>query len=293
MMKRLILVACWILISAIVASAQTTFYFPHLANGVLGGAIWKTTIFLTNPAGTGGATASGTITFNQDNSNLGGAGTPFAVTFTDESSNITTGTITFSIPAGGSKKYVSAGTGPYSPGFATVSTTAGTVNGTSIFSEFTAGGQLIGEAGVPQAAALPKQEIFVDTIGGYNIGVGYANPQGAAANVTFSLINSGGTTVLSTTRLFGPGNHAAGFTSGTSGFFPGVAPLAGTMQIVSDQPLATIALRFDPNFALFTTLPPVSISSVLNPAIKWLEDRPWLARLTSVARLLDAFQVRI
>src|SRR5262249_44647870 len=148
-------------------------YFPHLANGVLGSTIWKTTIFLTNPAAAGGATASGTITFNRDNANLGGAGSAFAVTFVDEVGTPTTGTITFSIPAGGSKKYVSAGTGPYSPGFAAVSATAGTVNGTSIFSEFTLSGQLIGEAGVPQAAALTKQAIFVDTIGGYNIGVGY------------------------------------------------------------------------------------------------------------------------
>ena len=288
MMKKLILVACWIFTFAIVASAQTTFYFPHLANGVLGSTIWKTTIFLTNPGASG--TASGTITFNQDGPNAGAAGSPFAIQFVDEIGTPTTGTINFSIPAGNSKKYVSTGAGPYSPGFATVSTAAGTVNGTSIFSEFTTGGQLIGEAGVPQAAALLKQAIFVDTIGGYNIGVGYANSGVKAASVTFSLISSGGATVASTTQQFGPGNHAAGF---TSGLFTGIGPLAGTMQIVSDQPLATIALRFDPNFALFTTLPPVSISSLINPAMRWMEERPWLAPLTSVARLLDAFQMRI
>jgi hypothetical protein len=291
MMKRLIVVACWVLTFAIVASAQTTFYFPHLANGVLNGStVWKTTIFLTNPAAAGGATASGTISFNQDNSNLAGAGSPFAITFVDESGTITTGTITFSIPAGGSKKYVSAGTGSYSPGFATVSTTAGTVNGTSLFSEFTTEGQLIGEAGVPQAAAFTRQAIFVDTIGGYNIGVGYANPGAAAANVTFSLISTGGALVASTSQLFGPGNHAAGFTS--QFFTPSPPQMAGTMQVVSDAPLATIALRFDPNFALFTTLPPVSISSLINPAFRWMEERRWLAPLTSVARLLGAFQMR-
>src|SRR5262249_13620730 len=141
MMKRLILVACWILTFGIVASAQTTFYFPHLANGVLKeSVIWKTTIFLTNPAAAGGATASGTISFNQDNPNLGGEGSPFAIEFADENGTVTIGTITFSIPPGGSKKYVSRGTGAYSPGFAMVSTTAGTVNGTSIFSEFTIAG---------------------------------------------------------------------------------------------------------------------------------------------------------
>jgi hypothetical protein len=292
-MKRLILTACWILTFAIVASAQTTFYFPHIANGVLGGTFWKTTIFLTNPVAAG-PTASGTITFNQDSSKLGGAGTPFLVGFVDESGVQTTGTITFSIAPGQSKKYVSLGTGSYSPGFATVSTTAGTLNGTSIFSEFTSAGQLIGEAGVPQAAALTKQAIFVDTVGGYNIGVAYANPGVAAAHLTLSLINFDGTTVASTTQLFGSGNHAAAFTSGPGGLFtPSPPQMTGTMQIASDVPLATIALRFDPNFALFTTLPPVSLSSLVNPAIRWMEGHRWLEPLTSVARLLDSFQMRI
>jgi hypothetical protein len=169
--------------------------------------------------------------------------------------------------------------------------TAGTLSGTSIFSEFTSAGQLIGEAGVPQAAALQKQAIFVDTIGGYNIGVAYANPPGAAAHLTFTLINFDGTTVASTTQLFGSGNHAAGFTSQL--FTPTPPQMTGTMQIVSDQPIATIALRFDPNFQLFTTLPPVSLSSLVNPAIRWMEGHAWLEPLTSVARLLNSFQMRI
>ena len=64
-MKRVLFVSLWILTAAMVCSAQTTFYFPHIANGVLGGTIWKTTVLLTNPAASGAA--SGTITFNQDN----------------------------------------------------------------------------------------------------------------------------------------------------------------------------------------------------------------------------------
>src|SRR5215471_19699049 len=187
-MKRAFFVVLWILTASMICSAQATIYFPHLANGVLGSTIWKTTILLTN---TGGAGASGTITFNADNPNVGQAGTPFNVSFTDEVGTPTTGTITFAIAPGQTKKYVSAGAGAYSPGFATASTSAGAVTGTAIFSEFDTGsGRLIAEAGVPAAAALAKQAIFVDTINGYNIAVAYANPGPAAANVSFNLLNS-------------------------------------------------------------------------------------------------------
>ena len=287
-MKRVLFVSLWILTAAMVCSAQATFYFPHIANGVLGGTIWKTTVLLTNPAASG--VASGTITFNQDNPNAGLAGSPFNVSFTDEVGTPTTGTITFSIAAGQTKKYVSTGTGGYSPGFATVSTSAGTVSGTAIFSEFDLGGRLIAEAGVPQAAALPRQAIFVDTIGGYNIAVAYANPGTSAANVTFNLLDSSAAMVASTSQLLGPGNHVATF---TSGIFPSIGPLAGTMQVVSNVPIPTIALRFDPVFTIFTTLPPVTIASLVNPAIEWLQARPWLAPLSSVARLLGAFDRRL
>src|SRR4029078_4923726 len=116
---------------------QTTFYYPHVANGVLGANIWKTTIFLTNPAATG--TASGTITLTRDNSTAGGAGAVFTtIAFTDETGAPagSGGGIPFSIPAGATKKFASTGAGAYGGGFATVATTTGTVNGTAIFSEF-------------------------------------------------------------------------------------------------------------------------------------------------------------
>src|SRR5579883_1381393 len=276
-MKRMLLASCWILAFSLISSAQTTFYFPHIANGTLGNpvTVWKTTMFLANPSS---APASGTITFKADNASAAAAGLDFPVTFTDESGLVTTGSIAFTIGSGQSKKYVSSGTGAYSPGFAIVSTTAGTVTGTAVFSEFDqATGALIAEAGVPQASALTKQAVFVDTVGGYNIGVAYANPGPAAASITFSLLSAGGATVASTTQQLGPGNHAAGFTSGL--FTSVTTQLSGTMQVQSTSPLATIALRFDPNFKLFTTLPPVSIASLISPAINWLEERPWLAPL--------------
>jgi hypothetical protein len=288
-MKRIFLVVLWIFAATMVCSAQATIYFPHIANGVLGSTIWKTTILLTNPAAAGAA--SGTITFNQDNPNAGLAGSPFNISFTDEVGTPTVGTITFSISPGQTKKYVSAGTGAYSPGFATATTSAGSVTGTAIFSEFDIGtGRLIAEAGVPAAAALTKQAVFVDTIGGYNIAVAYANPGPAAATVTFNLLNSTAVSVATTNQQLGPGNHVAAF---TSGIFPSVGPLAGTMQITSSVPVPTIALRFDPVFTIFTTLPQLTIASIVSPAMEWFHERPWLAPLSSVARLLGALDRRL
>jgi hypothetical protein len=290
-MKRVLWILVWILTATVICSAQTTFYYPHIANGVLGGStVWKTTIFLTNPASAG--TASGTITFTRDNSNAAAAGSIFStITFVDENGASAGGggTITFDIPAGATRKYTSDGAGVYAGGFATVTSSA-PINGTAIFSQFDTSGRLVAEAGVPAGNAVPRQAIFVDTVGAYNIGVAYANPGSAAASVTLSLLNSTAATVATTTQTLGPGNHRAAF---TSEMFPGTPQLVGTMQISSPSGLSAIALRFDPGFTVFTTLPPVTLTAFLNPAVEWLQQRPWLEPLTSIARLLGGFQLRI
>jgi hypothetical protein len=289
-MKRILLIGFWIFTATLVCSAQTTFYYPHVADGILGGTIWKTTIFLTNPSSSVGA--SGAVTFNKDGANDGSAGSPFPVSFTDSNGQPASSgnSITFSIPPGATQKYVSAGATAYSGGFAVVSTTAGVVSGTAIFSEFDLGGRLIGEAGVPGVSAVPRQAIFVDTQGGYNIGVAYANPGASSAVITLSLLSSSAATVMSTAATLGPGNHKAAF---VTELFPGAPQLAGTMQLTSSVPLSAIALRFDPTFSVFTTLPPVTLASLINPALEWLQQRVWLTPLSSVARLLGGFQLRI
>jgi hypothetical protein len=154
------------------------------------------------------------------------------------------------------------------------------VAGTAIFSEFDSAGNLLAEAGVPSAIASTRQAIFVDTINSYNIGIAYANPGSGTASIKLDLLNSSAQSVLSTTlsQVLGPGNHTQGF---TFQMFP-TAPstMAGTMQISSDTPLAAIALRFDPTLSKFTTLPPVNLASLINPALEWLQQREWLTPLT-------------
>jgi hypothetical protein len=292
-MKRPVLIALWILCTAMVCSAQSTFYFPQIANGILGATTWKTTIFLTNPAATG--TASGTITLSKANPlTLNLAGSAFNdISFVDQDgTTVPPGSvITFTVPAGATRKYTSTGAGLYAGGFATVVTTAGTVVGTAIFSNYDFNNRLIGEAAVSASAAMTKQAIFVDTTGGFSVGVAWGNPGNAAANVQLTLLNTAAQTVATTTQILGPSNQIARFT--TQLFGEGVVPpLVGRMQISSDVAVPAIALRFDTS-GLFTTLPPLTIASLINPAVEWLDRRPWLAPLTSVAKLLGALQFRI
>jgi hypothetical protein len=256
----------------------------------LGDSIWKTTIYLAN---TGVTSASGTITFKKDaegGTNL--AGNPFVdVGILDENNApaAVNGVITFTIPAGQSKKYYSTGTGVYAGGNAVVTTTAGNVSGSAIFSRILLqGGILLGEAGTPASVAVNNQAIFVDS-DGFLIGVAYSNPNAAAAQVSLTMLNTIGANIASTTQVLGPGNHTAAF---TAQLFPAVrGPILGTMQIRSNQPLAATALRFDLFSTAFTSIPPVTIASVINSGIQWLEKRDLMHPLTSVARLLGAFRI--
>jgi len=296
-MKRVLLIGLCILSTAVICSAQTTQYFPQVANGVLGippaATVWKTSLFLTNPAASG--TASGTITFMKANVDTPtGASTAFTeIAFIDQDGigAGSGGVITFSIPPGQTRKYTSTAAGVYAGGFGMIVTTAGSVSGSAVFSNHDISGRLIAEAGVPVTTAVLNQAIFVDTINSFNVGVALANPGTASANITLTLLNSSAATVATTTTILGPGNHTAKFTSQL--FTQTIPQLAGTMQVRSNTPLAALSLRFDPTFTIFTTLPPVTLASVINPAVQWLEQRPWLAPLTSVARLLGAFQVRL
>jgi hypothetical protein len=253
-MKRVLLIITLMLGTTLLASAQTSFFYPHVVDGVLGGTTWKTTIFLSNPSST---TAIGAVTFTQDNTNPLAAGSPWLITLADETGVTTTSSVfTFTLPAGGSRKYVSSAAGGFISGFASVMTTSGTVSGTAIFSECDSAGNLIGEAGVPSATAVLRQTILVDTTDGYSVGVAYANPGATSiANISLTLLDSSGNAVAApVTQTLGPGNHIQGF---TSEFFKSAPPLVGSMQITSSTPIIAIALRFDPSFSNFATLPPV------------------------------------
>jgi hypothetical protein len=289
-MKRVCAVVFWMLAATLVCSAQSTFYFPHIANGILSPIdVWRTTILLTNPAAAG--TAVGTITFTKETES-GSAGTRFNdIVFIDErgESVAVGGIINFSIPAGQSKKYTSTGEGVYASASAAVATSVGAVSGSSIFSQYGIAGRLIAEAGTPGSTPVLNQAIFVDTTNAFQVGTAYANPGTSSAQITLTLIKSSGEVLATTSRVLGPGNHAAGF---TFQFFPNApADVIGTMQIRSTAPLAATALRFNPLVSVFTYVPPVSIASMINSGVEWLEQRRLLAPVTTVAKLLGAFGI--
>ena len=286
-MKRIFLTLVWVITAAVLGSAQTTGYFPQVANGIQAdGVTWKTTIYITNPAPLGSAAASGTITFTASN------GSPFAISFVD-SNGAPAGsenTISFAISGGQTRKYVSTGTGALSIGFGTLSASA-TVIGTAVFSQFAAGGALVSEASVQTSSPSLRQAIFVDTQSGFDTGLAYANPNSGPASINLNLLNTEGVAVLpSTTRTLAGNTQTAGFVRGD--FFPTSPAMAGTLQITSSVPVAAVALRFS-SAGLFTTLPPITLASLLSPAVEWLEQRRWLSPLSSFAKLLGGLQFRL
>ncbi len=291
-MKRVPLIVTWMLGTTLLASAQTSFFYPHVVDGVLGATTWKTTILLTNPSS---ATATGAITFTQDNNNPLAAGSPWPIALADETGVTTTSSVfTFTLAPGAARKYVSSATGAFMSGFATVTTNAGTVSGTAIFSEFDTAGNLMCEAGVPSANPVLRQTILVDTTGGNSVGVAYANPGDTSiANISLTLLDNLGNAIAApVTQTLGPGNHTSGF---TFQFFKSAPRLVGSMQITSSTPIIAISLRFDPTLSKFTTLPPVTLSSMISAGMEWLQNRPQrtvlghIVHLFSGTRILDCF----
>src|SRR5262245_42360615 len=125
-MKRSVLTLVFVLSASAVASAQTTLYFPQVANGFFGSQSFKTTILLANPGGAGSPAVSGAITLT----NTGPNGGPLNVPFVNSagapvgSGNV----IPFQLAGGQSLKYTSTGQGSGAQGFATV-TANGNVSG--------------------------------------------------------------------------------------------------------------------------------------------------------------------
>jgi hypothetical protein len=283
-MKRFSLVLFWILTVTVLASAQTTGYFPQIADGVQGGGItWKTTIYVTNPAPSGTSPASVNITFTAS------TGAPFNISFVDSTgAPAGTGSLSFTISGGQTQKFVSSGAGALSIGFGTLSASS-TVVGNAVFSEFGAGG-LISEASVSASDANMNQAIFVDTQSGFDTGVAYANPNSGPVSIGLELLNTQGVRVVpSTQQTLAGSQQTAAFVKG--GLFPTSPALAGSMRITSSGPIAVVALRFFGNN--FTTLPPVTLADLIAPVGHWLDRRPWMNPLTTFARMLHALQFRI
>jgi hypothetical protein len=233
--------------------AVTTFHFPQIADGIQDPTtIWKTTIFITNPSPVGSPPATGRITLTTS------GGIPFNAGFVDAAGAPASSgnTVSFTVSGGETRKFVSTASAGLAVGFATVTADAD-VRGTALFSKIV-NNITFAEAGVSSASAVPRQAIFVDTTGGFDVGVAYANPNATPAPITLQLFDSSGSAISAPLpQMLGANQQNAVF---VSQLFPGAPPFTGTMRILSDVPIAAVALRFAPSGA-FTTLPPVTLQN--------------------------------
>ncbi len=129
-------------------------------------------------------------------------------------------------------------------GYASVVTNVPT-SGVGIFQIVNADGSIVSEAGVESTAARHRVLSTVTRDGaiGLDSGVAVANVGERAATAVAQLLDTNGDTVANNTNFFalGPGEHRAAF---LGDIFPGLpADFEGTLLIISDTPLAVVALR--------------------------------------------------
>jgi len=292
-MKLFFSTVFWILTITAISSAQTNFYYPQIANGQQGGGIsWVTWILVTN---SGTSPTSGSILFTQDN------GTPFNISFFDTDTGQPAGSgniISFQLDVGQTRIYISSGAGPLTVGFGTLSS-GSRVTSTAVFSEYGFGGGpgapggltggLIAEASVPAVTASMRQATFFYLADRFDSAVALVNTGTSTADITLQILDGNAVVIAPPVVIPLPANnHTAKY---VSQLFPSAVGHDGTMQIISSTPLAGVALRFSPSGS-FTTLP-VFLASLLNPAWEWLDQRPWLTPLHSLARLLGGSPFRI
>ena len=250
-MKRVVLSVTFLMAASSVCSAQGqfTYYFPQVAIG--GG--WTTTIFISNASAPGTA-ASGAITFTTSD------GSAFNANWIDESGNLAGGggnTIGFQLASGESRKFLSIADIPLTTGYATVTANA-SVLGSAMFSQADAVGKMRAEAGVPMAIPLGRQAVFVDTTGGFKTGVAIANPNSATLRIHFELMSNTGQMIRTVLRELPPYQHLAFF---VHELFPDAPEMVGRLQFYCTNPMVSVALRFDPTFSVFTTMPPIAIAN--------------------------------
>src|SRR2546426_7420576 len=112
-MKRVFLTLFWILTATALCSAQTTFYFPQIADGIQGGGFsWKTTLFITNPAAAGTAATTVQIEFTTS------AGAAFNISFDGTGFTSSGNMVAMTISGGQTRRLVSTGTGGLVTGWA-------------------------------------------------------------------------------------------------------------------------------------------------------------------------------
>lgn len=159
-------------------------------------------------------------------------------------------------------------------GYAVITPDAGMAapSGSAVF-QFKIDGSVVTEAGVGASPSTTQARIYVDNAASYT-GVAVASATGQPAEVLFTLLDSAGFTLQTTTRILPPGGHLAIF---AHELFPGLSnTFTGLMQLQSSTPLNPITLKLTTNARyepILTTLPvadmthPPSVTSAVFPQI--------------------------
>ena len=129
-----------------------------------------------------------------------------------------------------------------------------TPSGSAIF-QFTSGDSVISEAGVAAVLPTTAARIFVDN-DETRTGVAIANADNPETLVTFTLLNSNGSPLETTTRLLAASGHLSIFADEL--FSQAGEGFSGLMEITSPVPVAPVTLKLTTNRRaqpILTTLP--------------------------------------
>jgi hypothetical protein len=207
-----------------------TLYFPQLADG--GG--YSTSVILLN---TSSNVESGTLRLYADNGSAftarqtgGTTGSLFSYSIqpngafvfqTDSSQKDTKTGWAELIPDGGTRTPIAAGLFEYSPG-----------------------GVLVTESGIPSTGSTNYVRIFVDTTSGHDTGFGIGNPGSAPLNVTLTAYQMDGLTAVGAgpaRLLLETKGHTAAFVGQLLSGLP--SGFRGVLDLKSETPFAALTIR--------------------------------------------------
>jgi hypothetical protein len=237
-------------IPVLIDEVATSLYFPQAADG--GG--YRSNLILVNP---NTAAASAKLEFFDDNGN--------PVAFSIGGSSQTS--VTVNVSGKGVARIATDGIAP-SVSVAWVKVTSSQpIGGSAIFQTVTTLNQITSEAGVASSAAASHVVSYAfsskDAVLGPTAASGLAicNPGSTRANVTLQLRDTFGNVAAARQFVLPVNGHVAGFFSGANQWFPtGFDNFEGTLEVIADQPVSAVALRYDNlGLTVFATIPVIIV----------------------------------
>jgi hypothetical protein len=218
----------------------STAVFPQFATGGKQPA-YRTTLIVVNSSA---APAVATISLTGSN------GEPVPVTISNDPEALDPDTqpeaprnaYNLSIAPMGAVKIDSAGVDSLAVGYAKVLSSV-PLSGTALIKIYR-GATIQTEAGASLSKPAKNLVAYIDNKNSASTGYAIANPGISQAQVTLTLRDSSGVRLESKSIVIDPGNHIAEFTSQR---FPNsaVAGFEGSLELISDQSVAAVALRLD------------------------------------------------